>query len=196
MVAPKTGLPDRSPGEQSNHRSGGDPPDGGITHLAPHRRAWGTPFLSALDPEHQGVAGHGRLKIVHHSVSDHGTVRVRTAPHAADVPIFLALTVGRRVCQTLADLAFSVRKALAMFPSLPIVFPLVPGWRGNSGYSRYRYWDRDLNVGLPWRRALSIDCRRESACEQKRGEHSKAQFQQPITDDLILSILSRSRCSC
>jgi hypothetical protein len=63
----------------------------GSQHLAPHRRAWGAPFLSALDPEQQGVAGHGRLKIVHHSVSDHGTVRARNALREADALVFLVL---------------------------------------------------------------------------------------------------------
>jgi hypothetical protein len=49
------------------------------------------------------------------------------------------LTIRRRVGQSLADLVFLVSQVLAMLPPLPIVIPLLPVLRADSGSPRY--WD-------------------------------------------------------
>jgi hypothetical protein len=85
---------------------------------------------------------------------------------------FSLFTIGRGIGQAFVELSFLVPKALTMLPPLPIAFPPLRGRWGSLGYSRYRY--RNLNVGLPWGRWLSIDERREGACEQKRDEYGKA----------------------
>lgn len=65
-----------------------------------------------------------------------------------------------------ASLALVMNLAQAMLqPS-----PLRARRRGNSGYSRYR----DLNIGLPRRRWLSIPRGRDRAGKQQRGECDKA----------------------
>jgi len=87
---------------------------------------------------------------------------------------FSLLTIRRGVGQTFVELAFLVPKAITMLPPLPIVLPPLRGRWGSLGHSRYRYRYRNLNVGLPWRRWLSIDRRSEGACEQKQREHGKA----------------------
>ena len=46
------------------------------------------------------------------------------------------LTIRRRVGQTLTDLMFLVSQVLAMLPPLPIVIPLLPALRADSGYPR------------------------------------------------------------
>ena len=54
-----------------------------------------------------------------------------------------SLFPGARVGQATAKVVFCVPKALAV---LPIVAPLLPALRANSGDPG----DRNLNVGLPW----------------------------------------------
>ena len=61
---------------------------------------------------------------------------------------FPLFTVARRIRQTIAKLMFPVSDALAVLPIVPLVPPRL---RGNSR----DLWDRDLNVGLPWR-SLSV----------------------------------------
>ena len=71
-----------------------------------------------------------------------------TKPMLQSFPLF---TVARRIRQTIAKLMFPVSDALAVLPALPIVALVPPRLRCNSG----DLWDRDLNVGLPWR-SLSV----------------------------------------
>jgi hypothetical protein len=84
---------------------------------------------------------------------------------------FSLLTIRRGVSQTFVELAFLVPKAVTMLPPLPIVLPPLRGRWSRLGHSRYRY--RNLNIGLPWGCGLSIDRRREGACEQKQGYRGK-----------------------
>jgi len=81
------------------------------------------------------------------------------------------LTIRWRVGQAFPDLVLLVSQVLAMLPSLPIVFPLLPVRRAGSGYPRY--WD--LYVGLPRKMGLRINCLRERAREQ-RSKHGKAEL--------------------
>ena len=67
-----------------------------------------------------------------------------TKPMLQSFPLF---TVARRIRQTIANFMFPVSEALAVLPALPIVAPVPQRLRRNSR----DLWDRDLNVGLPWR---------------------------------------------
>ena len=129
-------------------------------------------FYSLLLPSTKAARAVRRLFTTRSSLPAPFTFEMHFAQ--AMLQSFSLLTIRRRVGQTFVELAFLVPKALAMLPPLPIAFPLLRVRWGNLGYSRYRYRNRNLNVGLPWGRWLSIDRRREGACEQKRGEHGKA----------------------
>jgi len=103
-------------------------------------------------------------------------VRVSAAPAALTLVMHFAkpmlqslslFTVGRHVGQSLANVVFSVSEPLAVLPALPIVARLLAGLWAKSGY----HGDRDLNVGLRGRRALSKDWSlRKPAGERYRKE--------------------------
>jgi hypothetical protein len=60
--------------------------------------------------------------------------------------------IGRHIGQPVAKLVLSFPKVLAVLPPPPIFSVLRRRSGANSGYPR----DRDLNVGLPWRRSLRM----------------------------------------
>jgi hypothetical protein len=104
--------------------------------------------------------------------------------------------IGRGIGQPVAKLVFSVQKVLAVLPPPPIFsFLWRRGANSNSGYPR----DRDLNVGLPWRRSLSMAELRVCAGEYERGKRGKAdlhgyhpKLHNQLTVYRRLSIRSRS----
>jgi hypothetical protein len=99
---------------------------------------------------HQGVAGTVRILFTARlPISAPFTFVIHLAKTMFQS--FSLLTISAARSQTLADLVLSVPKALAMLPPLPIVFPLLPSRRGNSGYSRYRYF----NVGFCYKAAAA-----------------------------------------
>jgi hypothetical protein len=76
---------------------------------------------------------------------------------------FSLFAIGRRVGQVLTNVVFPVPEPLAVLPTLPIVARRLPGLWAEAGYP----WDRDLNVGLSWWRALSM-CSRLRPCAGER----------------------------
>ena len=103
--------------------------------------------------------------------------------------------IGRRIGQPVTKLVFSAPKVFAVLPPPPIFSFLRRGANSNSGYPR----DRDLNVGLPWGRSLSMAELRECAGEYERGKRGKAdlhghhpKLHNQLTVYRELSIRSRS----
>jgi hypothetical protein len=80
---------------------------------------------------------------------------------------FSFVTIRRCVGQPLPDIVLTVPKALAMLPPFPTISLLARGLRAEPGY-------RDLNVGLPRRRALSIERLWDYAREQSHAKGGKA----------------------
>lgn len=123
--------------------------------------------------------------------SDPHTAHARHALRAADTPVFLAPRY--RAARRPAGREYRVLCAKVV-TAIPIIGPLIPRLRANPRDRR----DRNLNVRLPWRRALSQGRRlKERAREQNRRDrgntdlHARYSPSFPDWQQLLAPLCSR-----